>query len=126
MSCTIKLVRGDTRPQVKFVVTDENTDKVVDISGSTPRLKFRAIGTTQVLFVREGQLMSGLELPDGEVDTDPPYNTPGTGGRVVFSFIAGDLDLTPGYYEGEIEITFSDDSIQTVYRSQRFFIRPDY
>jgi hypothetical protein len=70
--------------------------------------------------------MSGLELPDGEVDTDPPYNTPGTGGRVVFSFIAGDLDLTPGYYEGEIEITFSDDSIQTVYRSQRFFIRPDY
>lgn len=126
MSCPIKLVQGDTRPQLKFVITDENTGVAQDLTGTTPRLKFRAVGTDDVLFTRVGILLTGLELESGGLDTTAPYDVPGAGGRISFGFTVGDLDVPAGMYEAEIEITFSDDSIQTVFKVQKFTLREDF
>jgi hypothetical protein len=126
MSCPIKLVQGDTRPQLKFVITDENTGEVQDLTGATPRLKFRAVGAQDVLFIRVGTLLGGLELESGQISFAAPYDTPGAGGRIAFDFAEGNLDIAAGFYEGEVEITFADGSIQTVYKVQKFTLREDF
>lgn len=126
MSCPIKLVQGDTRPQLKFVITDENTSEAQDLTGATPRLKFRAVGAQTVLFTRVGVLLAGFELENGQISYAAPYDTPGAGGRIAFDFGVGDLNIAAGAYEGEIEITFSDSTIQTVFRVQKFTLREDF
>jgi hypothetical protein len=126
MAEKIKLVQGDTRPQLRFIITDDTTGDVVNIAGAAVLLKFRASGDATVLFTRLGTLIAGKELPDGTVTTAPPYDIPGSGGIVVFNFITGNLDVDPGPYEGEIEITFNDGSIQTVYAVQKFVVRADF
>lgn len=126
MSCAVKLVRGDTRPQLRFTINDENTGAFVDITGATVLLKFRASGSSAILFTRTGVLLSGLEQADGSITYAPPYDTAGAGGRVAFDFVAGNLDLDAGAYEGELEVTFSDGAIQTVYNPQKFTIRDDF
>jgi hypothetical protein len=126
MSCPIKLVQGDTRPQLKFVITDENTSEAQDLTGATPRLKFRAVGAQTILFTRVGVLLAGFELENGQISYAAPYNTPGAGGRIAFDFGVGDLNIAAGAYEGEIEITFSDSTIQTVFRVQKFTLREDF
>jgi hypothetical protein len=125
----IKLVQGDTRPQVKAVISDETTGNIVDISGATVRLKFRAGGSTSTLFTLTGYLQPGLEDADGNVTqnlTGEAYALAGSGGRVAFQFLAGQLNIEPGYYEGEIEVTFSDSSIQTVYAPLKFQLRAQF
>ena len=126
MSCTVKLVRGDTRPQLKFIVTDENTGAVQDITGATVLLKFRATGTELILFALTGILLNGLELESGLISYTAPYDVPGAGGRVAFEFAAGNLDIAAGAYEGEVEIMFSDSSTQTVFKTQKFTLRDDF
>jgi hypothetical protein len=126
MSCTIKLVSGDTRPQIKFVVANESTGAAQDLTGATPRLRFRAVGSQTILFTLVGTLLNGLELESGAIDTGSPYNVAGAGGRIAFDFAAGNLDIVAGAYEGEIEITFSDSSTQTVFRIQKFIVRDDF
>lgn len=44
MAEKIKLVQGDTRPQVRLTLTDENTGDVIDLTGATVTLHFRALG----------------------------------------------------------------------------------
>ena len=129
MSDKIKLVQGDTRPQLRYVVSDETTGQIVDISGSTVLLKFRAAGTTAVLFTLTGYLQSGIEDADGNVTQAAPgeaYATPGKGGRVAFQFGAGNLNVPPGAYEGELEVTFGDTSVQTVYSPTKFVVRAQF
>ena len=127
----IKLVQGDTRPQVKCVITDENSGAIVDLSGATVLLKFRAAGSSTVLFNLTGYLQSGIEDEDGNVSqqlTGEAYATPGKGGRVAFQFNSGDLNVEPGSYEGEIEITFPapNAGIQTVYTPLKFQVRGQF
>ncbi len=129
MAEKIKLVQGDTRPQLRYVVTDETTGQIVDISGSTALLKFRAAGQQTVLFTLTGYLQSGIEDADGVVTQASPgeaYATPGKGGRVAFQFSPGNLDVPPGQYEGELEVTFGDSSIQTVYTPTKFVVRAQF
>jgi hypothetical protein len=126
MSCAVKLVRGDTRPQLKFTINDENTGTFVDITGATVLLKFRAAGSSTILFTRTGVLLTGLDQADGSITYDPPYNVAGAGGRVAFDFAAGNLDLDAGAYEGELEVTFYGGGVQTVYNPQKFTIRDDF
>jgi len=127
----IKLVQGDTRPQVKCVITDENTGEIVDLSGATVLLKFRAAGTTVVLFTLTGYLQAGIEDADGNVTQQlvgQDYATPGKGGRVAFQFGAGNLNVDPGSYEGEVEITFPapNAGVQTVYSPLKFQVRAQF
>jgi hypothetical protein len=128
-SSRIKLVQGDTRPQIKAVISDETTGNIVDISGATVLLKFRAGGTTATLFSLTGYLQPGIEDADGNVTQNlvgETYALAGSGGRVAFQFLAGQLNIEPGYYEGEIEVTFSDSSIQTVYAPLKFQLRAQF
>lgn len=126
MADKIKLVRDDTRPMIKIVLTDETTGAIVPVPGATVVMKFRALGTTVILTQVPGLLQPGLEQEDGTVILVPPYDVPGSGGRVVFQWAPGDLNVEPGDYEGEVEVTFQDATIQTVYETQKFKVREDF
>jgi hypothetical protein len=129
MAEKIKLVQGDTKPQLKYVVSDDTTGAVVNMAGATVRLKFRAAGSSTLLFTLTGYLQSGIEDADGNVTlagTGETYAVPGSGGRVAFQFNSGDLDIDPGQYEGELEVTFADSSIQTVYSVTKFQVRAQF
>ena len=108
MAEKIKLVQGDTKPQIKVTITDETTEEAVDISNSTPRLKFRAANTTEILTTLTGTV------------------TDGPNGVCIFVWASGDLDVDPGDYEGEVEITFEDETVQSVYDLLKFKLRQDF
>lgn len=108
MSESIKLVRGDTRPQVKVTLTDDTTGLAIDITGATVRLRFRAAGSDLVLSTIVGAVINGL------------------GGVAVFQWPVGSLDVEAGAYEGEIEVTFSDTTVQTVYEVLKFKLRDQF
>ena len=47
-------------------------------------------------------------------------------GVVVFTFGSGDLNQSAGAYEGEIEVTFADSSVETVFEVVNFTLRADF
>lgn len=110
MSERIKLVQGDTKPALVCSITDEVTGAVITLTGATVLLKFRLSGAQELTATVVG------------VVTDP------AAGQVTFfpasapEMLQGD----PGNYEGEIEITFADGSVQTVYDLLKFRVREDF
>lgn len=121
----IKLVRGDT-PQITFALQDVQEAAPMNLVGATPRMRFRREGTVLEPLVLVGSLLAGREKDDGTLDYTSPYDVVGRGGRVAFRFAAGDLLGDPGYYEGEIEVTFADGTVQTVYETVRFVMRQQF
>lgn len=110
MAEKIKLVQGDTRPQIKVTLTDENTGDVIDLTGATVTLHFRAVGGTTPLFSRQGYV-----LPEEAVL-----------GKAIIVWQAGDLDVDAGEYEGEVELYWSNTGArQTVYDLLKFRVRED-
>ncbi len=127
MASKVYLAAGDTGPQVRFYLNDDFTGNPIDLSnvGTTLAFKFRAIGSTALTATIAMGKISGTTNPDGTINTNPPYNTAnGFGGGCAVNWTAGALAL-PGEYEGEIEITFSDGTIQSVYNLQKFSVRAD-
>lgn len=110
MSEKIKLVQGDTRPALVCNITDDTTGAAVSITGCTVVLKFRELGATTLQATVPGSVTDG---PNGQV-TFYPASAPEM------------LQGAAGEYEGEIEITFPDSQIQTVYDSLKFKIREDF
>jgi hypothetical protein len=110
MTDKIKLVQGDTRPALVCTITDDTTNAPIDITGATVVLKFRVAGATTLTATVTGSV------------------TNGAAGQVVFYPASAPemLQGAPGDYEGEIEITFSDSQIQTVYDTLRFKVREDF
>lgn len=110
MAEKIKLVQGDTRPAIVCSLTDDTTGLPLNIAGAVPRLKFRAAGATALTATVIGAV------------------TDGAAGQCVFypasapEMLLGDA----GDYEGEIEITFEDGQIQTIFELLRFKIREDF
>lgn len=104
------LVQGDTGPQIKVTVTRDETGEVVDMSGATVYLKLKKKNSSTVL----------LTLTATDVGTNLEE------GVAIFVFADGDLDIDPGSYEGEIEINFSDGSVESIYELIEFFIREDF
>ncbi len=110
MAEKIKLVQGDTRPAIVCTITDDTTSLPIDITSATVRLKFRAVGATTLTATVVGAVTNG---PQGEVVFYPasaPEMLQGAGGD----------------YEGEIEITFADSSVQSVFDVLRFKVREDF
>lgn len=126
MAEKIKLVQGDTKPYIVVSLTDESTGDPIDVSSGVTALKFRATGSDTILFSVPGIKIAGKLNADGTVTSTGTYATPGKGGRVQFAWRDGDLNQSAGDYEGEIEITYSDGSIQTVYDLLKFKIRGDF
>jgi hypothetical protein len=108
MAEKIKLVRGDTRPALLATLTDETTGAVVNITGAVPRMRFRAVGSTLLVDTLVGTVLDG---PNG---------------LCKFDWTPTSLSGTPGDYEGEIEITFADGKIQTVYDVLKFKLREQF
>lgn len=108
---TIYLVQGDTGPQIKISVTREDTGVAVDVSGGTARLKVRRRGTDTVLFtLTASDIGENLE-----------------NGTLYFSLDGGQLStIAAGTYEGEVELTLADDTVETVYEAIPIVIREDF
>lgn len=126
MTEKIKLVQGDTRPQLVLNLTDETTGDPIDISSAATRLKFRAAGDTTILATLTASPIAGRVLDDGTIDATAPYNVAGKGGRCVVGWSSTALSQPAGDYEGEIEITFSDNTVQTVYDLLKFKLREEF
>lgn len=106
MSETIKLVKGDNRPYIKLTLTKaDGTPLDLSDAGTTVSIHLRAVSSEEVL----------QTLTASKVDT-------GVNGEVMFNFPGASLDVAPGYYEGEVEISFDGDK-QTLYDRLKFFVR---
>lgn len=121
----IKLVQGDTKPTLLVDVKDANTGLPIDISTATARLKIRMSGASTTKETLVGTLLPGLTATDGSVSTTAPYNVAGVGGRVGFSWSPTSLN-TAGDMFGEVEVTFADSSIQSVYEVLKFKVREQF
>lgn len=109
MTEKIKLVRGDTRPQVKLTLTDETTGLPIDITGATVLMKFRAVGSTTLVDTLTGTVINGAA------------------GVVVIPWNPTTLAVDAGDYEGEVEVTYSSgQGVQTVYDLLKFKVREDF
>lgn len=109
MADKIKLVQGDTRPQIQVTLTDDNTGSPIDISGATCRLKFRAVGSTTLIDTLTGVVVNGAA------------------GLVVFAWNSTTLNVDAGDYEGEVEVTFpAGQGVQTAFEVLKFKVREDF
>lgn len=126
MANRIKLVQGDTYPQINVTIYDEGTNKPTDLRQAVVLLKFRESGSTTIKSTITGSLVAGFTDENGNTAYSPdPYDEDGGGGGVVFFWDADDLDVA-GNFEGEVEVTFPNNRIQTVYDVVRFQIREQF
>jgi hypothetical protein len=120
-SKTINLVTGDTLPELTLTLKDSNTAasgqildgedsntwSPIDVTGATVRLRIRTLGSTVIKSTLTCLVVSG------------------TDGKVSTNFPTGTLDAA-GTYEAEIEITFANGGIQTVYDLVKLKVRSDF
>jgi hypothetical protein len=107
---TFNLVKDDTAPQIKATITREDTGAVVNMSGGTVKLKFREKNSSTILFTLTAST-AGDNLQNG---------------IAIFVFGSGDLSVSPGDYEGEIELTHSDGTVETIFELLKFLVREDF
>jgi len=104
----VNMVRGDTRPTLEFTVKNAN-GVAINLTGSTPRFRIRRKGTTTVLITRVCTL------------SDP------SNGKCQFAWAAADWNAgaldAPGSYEGELEVTFSDATVESGFDIVDIFVR---
>ena len=108
---TFYLVQGDNGSEIKATITRSDTGAAVDLSDATPRLKFKKRNTSTVLSTLQSSTAS---TEDQEA------------GICQFAFATSDLNINAGDYVAEIEITFEDGSVETVYEELNFTLREDY
>lgn len=104
------LVKDDTAPQVKATITRSDTGAAVDMGGATVRMYFRAKGTSSVLFT-----VTATNVGDNF-----------TNGIAIFVFSSGNLNQAEGFYEGEIEITYANGTVETIFDLLDFYLRSDF
>ena len=110
MAEKIKLVQGDTAPQIKLTLTNEVTGAAINLTGATVTLHFRALGGQTPIFSRQA-----LINPE----------TAGTG-ICLIDWQPGDLDVEAGDYEGEIEVVRQSGARETIYELLKFKVREDF
>ena len=118
---TIKLVTGDTSPELNFLLKDSNTAASgytldeensdswapVPITGGSVKLRIREIGSSSI------------------TETITCTITSGSGGTCAAVFSTSAFP-SAGTYEGEIEFTNSSGKIQTVQDFIKFIVREDF
>ena len=103
---TINLVQGDNLPYIDVALTDAVSGVAIDLSGADVTIKFRAAGAPSVLATL-------------------PCTKPGGAGKIRFYFPGTTLNVAPGAYEGEIELSFGG-LVQTVYKPLKFNVRAQF
>lgn len=106
---TINLVSGDTKPSVEVTLTREDTGLAIDLSGSTVIMKFRKVGETTVLLTK----------------TSTADSADAASGKAIFEWSTGDLDVSAGYYEGEVSFSVGSNT-ETVLELLSFYVRDDF
>ena len=120
---TIYVVQGDTLPEVRITLRDSNTAAdgqtldpdddttwaPIDVTDAVVKVRMRPLGEETV----SATITCGRTAPFTE-------------GKVFFQFTNGALDVDPGVYEGEIEITYSGGGVHTVYEMLRFNVREQF
>ncbi len=118
---TLNMVAGDTLPELTLTLRDKNTAAAgatldentpttwapINLTGATTRLKIREIGATVLTATLTCSI---VDAANGKVATDFP---------------AGTIE-DAGQYEAEVEITFSDGGILTVYDLLKFKVRAGF
>jgi hypothetical protein len=118
---TLYLVQGDTLPQLKVTVRDRNeaaAGKVLDLEDSSTWALVNLTGSTVRLRIRE---VGGTTIKSTIIGN----NTNPTIGEVVFLFDQTTLN-TAGVFEGEIEYTSSTGGVQTVYELIKLQVREQF
>ena len=118
-----RFVQGDTRPQLKFSVTDPSTGEPIDLSTATVLFKMREVGSDVTKESIPCVKLAGKVNEDETIDLSPPYDVSGAGGRCAMNWTPTALDA-PGDFESELEITFNDGTVQTAYDFIKFTVRP--
>ena len=118
-SHTIKLVRNDTAPELEMVLSDETTGVTLDTTNvASLLLKIKILGsTTPKAFI---PLYKTLPYSSGIVFAHWTSAVSPTDGTLVSA-----LD-TAGILIGEIELTYLDGKILTLYEQIKFEVREDY
>lgn len=119
---TLNLVTGDTLPELTFALKDSNaaaSGKSLDSNNPDTWSPIGLVGTDVVRFRLR-------ELGSSTVKSTITCTiTDGTNGKVATNFPAGTLDKA-GTFEGEIEITFANGNVQTVYDLVKLKVRADF
>lgn len=123
MSERIKLVSGDSRPQIYVSITDKKFGQPIDLSQVDIQMRFRAQGSPTILATMDGQKLPGIVNADGT--TNDAAAAVGVGGRALFNWPSHTLDVPAGYYEGEIVLNFPDGTVQTIYDPVKFKVRDE-
>jgi len=110
MATSFKYVQGDTGPQIKLTLTEDDTGNLTDLTNATVTLHFRAAGEETVLFSR-----SLFINPDTA-----------TNGEAILQWGTNDLNQEAGAYEGEIEVVRGSGLRETLYDLLKFKIREDF
>lgn len=106
---TIKLVRNDTGPQLRFTLTDALTGAPIDLTSATVTLHFKAVNSNALLFSRPAAVVP-----------------PATAGIAVLGWVSGDLNLDAGEYAGEVEVVVASGMRETIFDVLQFELREDF
>jgi len=110
MAQVFKYVQGDTGPQFRVTLTNDDDGATVYLTDATVTFHFREAGAESVLFSRNFFIN-----PD----------TASTG-VAVLQWAIGDLDVAAGTYEGEIEVVRDSGLRETLYDKLKFKVREDF
>ena len=120
---SINLVAGDSLPEINFTLRDSNTAAEgqrldpdnpetwapMNLNGREVRVKFRALGSKEVL----DTLQCGIHSPRKD-------------GKCFMQWNPDTLDVPAGTYEGEIELVDTENRHQTVFDRLKFKVRDDF
>jgi hypothetical protein len=128
-----KMVQFDTLPEVWLSLTDDITSDPIDVSdvGTAVYAYIREVGSKVVKDTLVCDKLPGVVIRIDEetgaqtISIVPPYDTPGRGGRVAIIWNEDTLD-TPGTYQAEISVQFSDDRVMTWYDLLQFNVREQF
>jgi hypothetical protein len=106
----IKIVQGDTGPQIRCSLTDASTGEPIDLTGAQAFMHVRQVGEEALAF----------SLP---LYINPEFASTG---QAIAIFRPGDWDREAGEYEAELEVVNPSTGFrQTVFELMRFKLRED-
>ncbi len=110
MAERIKIVQGDTGPQIRCSLTDASTGEPIDLTGAQAFMHVRQVGEEALAF----------SLP---LYINPEFASTG---QAIAIFRPGDWDRDAGEYEAELEVVNTSTGFrQTVFELMRFKLRED-